>query len=114
MTGADFEALFDLWRAGDEVASAAYFTEDGIFHEAKKEPVVGRKTIAEHWAPFFHGGPEWRMIVHDLYGDPSGTKFTVSYSWDVKLKDGTWAGSPGCALVQTRDGKIAEWREYKA
>ena len=114
MTLADFETMFDLWRAGDETGSAAYFTDDGIFHEAKKEPIVGRATIAAHWAPFFHGGPAWRMIVHDLYGDTAGEKFTVSYTWEIQLKDGSWTGSPGCALVQTRNGKIAEWREYKA
>ena len=66
MTAADFNAMFDLWRAGDETGSAAYFTPDGIFHEAKKEPVAGRDNIAAHWKPFFHGGPEWRMTVHDL------------------------------------------------
>ncbi len=37
-----------------------------------------------------------------------------TYTWEIKLKDGTWASSPGCAIVHTRDGKIAEWREYKA
>jgi limonene-1,2-epoxide hydrolase len=112
VTASDFEAMFDLWRAGDEIGSAAYFTPDGIFHEAKKDPVVGRDTIAAHWKPFFHGGPEWRMTVHDLFGD--GERFAVAYTWEIKLKDGTWTGSPGCAIVKTRDGKIAEWREYKA
>jgi limonene-1,2-epoxide hydrolase len=111
MTVADFENLFALWRAGDEDASAAYFTTDGIFHEAKKEPIVGRDAIAANWKPFFHGGPEWRMTVHDVFGD--GTRFAVAYTWEMKLKDG-WITSPGCAIVHTRDGKIAEWREYKA
>jgi ketosteroid isomerase-like protein len=113
VTGADFETLFALWRAGDETGSAAYFAVDGVFHEAKKEPVVGRDAIAAHWKPFFHGGPEWRMIVHDLFGDSANERFAVSYTWEIKLADGTWTGSPGCALVRTRAGKIAEWREYK-
>ena len=112
MTPADFERMFDLWRAGDEHGSAAYFTADGIFHEAKKEPVRGRDAIAAHWAPFFHGGPEWRMTVHDLFGE--NERYAVVYTWEIKLKDGTWTGSPGVAIVQTRAGKIAEWREYKA
>ena len=107
----DFHRLFDCWRAGDEVASAAYFTADGAFHEAKREPVVGPEAIAAHWAPFFHGGPEWRMIVHDLFG--AGERFAVAYTWEIKTKDGAWNGSPGCAIVHVRDGKIALWREYK-
>jgi len=107
----DFEAMFDLWRAGDETGSAAYFTHDGVFHETGKEPIAGRENIANHWAPFFHGGPEWRMTVHDIFGD--GQQFAVSYTWEIKLKDGTWTGSLGCALVKTQDGKIKEWREFK-
>ena len=112
MTPEDFAALFDLWRAGDEHAAAAYFTPDGVFWEAAREPLAGRERIAAHWGRFFHGGPEWRMIVHRLFGD--GERFAVDYVWEIKGGDGAWSGRPGCALVTTRDGRIAEWREYKA
>ncbi len=111
MTPADFSTLFDLWRAGDETAAAAYFTPDGVFHEAAREPIAGRDAIAAHWAPFFHGGPEWRMTVHDLFG--AGDRYVVDYTWEVKTREGAWAGNPGCAIVHVRDGKIALWREYK-
>ncbi len=111
MTVADLEALFDLWRAGDEHGAAAYFTPDGVFHEAKREPIAGRDAIAAHWAPFFHGGPAWRMTVHDCFGN--GDRFAVDYTWEIRLADGSWAGNPGCAIVHVRDGKIALWREYK-
>jgi limonene-1,2-epoxide hydrolase len=111
VTVADFHALFDLWRAGDEQAAVAYFTPDGVFHEAQKPPIAGRDAIAAHWAPFFHGGPVWRMTVHDLFG--SGERFAVDYTWEIRLGDGSWTGSPGCAIVHVRDGKIAVWREYK-
>jgi hypothetical protein len=80
-------------------------------HEAKREPIAGRAAIAAHWAPFFHGGPAWRMTVHDLFG--GGDRFAVSYIWEVAAPDGTWSGSPGCAIVHVRDGQIALWREYK-
>jgi len=112
MTVSDFEELFALWRAGDETGSAAYFTLDSIYREPKKEPVVGRAAIVAHWKRFFHGGPEWRMTVRDLFGD--GERFAVTYTWEIKLQDGTWSSSPGCAIVHTRDGKISEWREYTA
>jgi limonene-1,2-epoxide hydrolase len=111
VTAADFSTLFDLWRAGDETRSAAYFTSDGIFHEANREPIVGRDAIAAHWAPFFHGGPEWRMTVHDLFG--GGDRYVVDYTWEIKTRTGEWTGNAGCAIVHLRDGKIARWREYK-
>jgi uncharacterized protein (TIGR02246 family) len=112
MTKADFEAMFDYWRAGDERAGAAYFAPDGVFWEAGKEPVAGRDAIAAHWEPFFHGGPAWRLTVHEIIG--AGERFAVDYLWEIRKSDGRWIGSPGCALVRVRDGKIAEWREYKA
>jgi limonene-1,2-epoxide hydrolase len=111
VTPADFEALFARWRAGDAEGSADYFTVDGIFHEAQREPVTGRAAIVAQWAPFFRDGPEWRMTVHELFG--AGERFALTYTWETKGSDGRWSGRPGCAIVHARDGKIAEWREYK-
>jgi ketosteroid isomerase-like protein len=51
------------------------------------------------------------MTVHDLFG--GGDRFAVTYTWEVAAPDGTWSGSPGCAIVHVRDGQIALWREYK-
>jgi limonene-1,2-epoxide hydrolase len=113
MTAADLEALIERWRAGDETAAVAYFASDGVFHEAGREPIVGREAIAAHWAPFFHGGPEWRMTVHEMFGNAGGDRYTVSYTWEIKSADGAWSGKPGCAIVHLHDGKIALWREYK-
>jgi uncharacterized protein (TIGR02246 family) len=111
VTAADFEAMFACWRAGDEHGAAAYFAPDGVFREPQKEPIAGREQIAAHWAPFFHGGPEWRMTVYELFGD--GDHFAVTYTFEIKKSDGSWIENPGCAIVRLRDGKIAEWREYK-
>jgi limonene-1,2-epoxide hydrolase len=111
VSGADFEALFNRWRAGDAEGAAAYFTADGVFHEAQREPVAGRAALVAHWAPYFSAGPEWRMTVHELFGE--GERFAVAYTWETKGPEGRWTGRPGCAIVHTRDGKVARWREYK-
>jgi hypothetical protein len=52
------------------------------------------------------------MTVHDVFGE--GERFAVTYTWEVRAAGGGWSGRPGCAIVRTRGGKIAEWREYKA
>jgi hypothetical protein len=110
MRVADFAAMFNLWRAGDEVASSEYSNADGVYQEAGKEPVVGRDRIAERWGKFFHGGHEWRFNVRDIFG--GGENFAVTYIWEFKSKYGSWDHKPGCALVKARDGNISEWRQY--
>jgi uncharacterized protein (TIGR02246 family) len=112
VTRSDFDALFARWRAGDAEGAVAYFTPDGVFHEAQREPLSGRAALVAHWAPYFRAGPEWRMTVHDVFGE--GERFAVTYTWEVRAAGGGWSGRPGCAIVRTRGGKIAEWREYKA
>jgi uncharacterized protein (TIGR02246 family) len=107
----DFHTLFDHWRAGDEHAAVTFFTPDGVFHEARRPPLAGHAAILAHWTPFFHGGPDWRMNVDDVFG--GGERFAVVYTWEIRATDGSWSGSPGCAIVHVRDGKIALWREYK-
>jgi limonene-1,2-epoxide hydrolase len=108
---ADFERLFERWRAGDAAGAAAFFTPDGVFHEAKREPVVGRDAIVAHWAPFFGGTTAWRMDVHEIIG--TGDRFAVRYTWAIDGGANGWLASPGCAIVHVRDGLIALWREYK-
>lgn len=112
MTPGDFEALFACWRAGDAEGASAYFAPDGVFHEARREPLRGRAAIVAHWASYFATGPQWRMTVHEFFGD--GERFALSYTWETKDPAGAWTGRPGCAIVHVRDGTIAEWREYKA
>jgi hypothetical protein len=112
VTADDLHALIDRWRAGDEEGAVAFFTADGSFHEAGREPLIGRDALLGFWGPFFHGGPPWRMTVHDILGGEP--RFAIVYTWEMGGKDGAWKASDGVAVVDVRDGKIARWREYKA
>lgn len=102
--------LFAAWRALDARAAAALFTSDGTYAEAGKAPLVGRDAMIEHWAPYFAKGPIWRLDIDEVFGD--GTRFAVRYRWSENRTDGKAVERPGCALVRTRAGAVAEYREY--
>lgn len=108
----DFAALFEAWRGGDVAAAIARFAPDGVYHEARGTPILGRAAIAAHWTAYFTAGPPWRIDVGEIFGDPSGERFAVAYVFHIQGKDGVWQARPGCALVRVRDDAITEWREY--
>ena len=112
MKGADLDALFERWRAGDAAGAAAYFAPDAVYREARHAPVTGRAAIAAHWESFFHSGPAWRFTERERFGD--GERVAVTYTWEIRDADGRWQAQPGCAIVRVRDGAIVEWSEYTA
>ena len=105
------ERLFAAWRAGDVAAALRDFTPDAIYHEAGKVPLRGRETIAEHWSAFFTSDRIWRFDVGEIFGDASGERWVVTFTWAMQV-DGAWRERPGCAVVHLRDGAIKQWREY--
>lgn len=114
MSAADFERLVGFWRARDVKGALSLFAPDGVFWEAGKEPLRGREAIAGFWEPFFASGIEWKMDIDEVVADAGGERFAIGYTWSMKGSSGEWKSSPGCALVHTANGTIAQWREYKA
>jgi uncharacterized protein (TIGR02246 family) len=110
VSAADFEELFNRWRAGDAAGAAAFFAPDGVYQETRRAPVAGRAAIAAHWSAFFRGAPPWRFTVDGIFGD--GERFAVTYTWEIGGDGDAWTSRPGCAIVRVRDGAIAAWREY--
>lgn len=110
MSAALLEDLFTAWRALDARRAAALFTADGTYAEAGKPPLVGRDAMIAHWEPFFALGAFWRLDIAEVFGD--GTRFAVRYRWSEDRPDGTNHHHDGCALVHTRSGAVADYREY--
>lgn len=98
-------------RAGDEARAVAHFTEEAVFREPDREPIAGRGAIREHFAKFFHHGPEWRWIVEEIL--EAGDRSTVVYRFAIKDSTGEWREHDGCAIVTFEGKSIAEWREFR-
>jgi ketosteroid isomerase-like protein len=82
------DGLFDAWKKGDALRSAAHFAIEGVYREAGREPIVGRETIVE------------------------GDRAAVRYRFRIEGPASRWRETDGCAFVIFADGTIAEWREY--
>ena len=106
------DGLFDAWRAGDALRSAAYFGVDAAYSEARgAAAIVGRDEIVAHFTRFFRDGPRFAFHVDRTLVD--GEQAAVEYRFSVQRPDGTWHEQPGCAFVRVADGTIAQWREYE-
>jgi limonene-1,2-epoxide hydrolase len=92
--------------------AVALFAADGVYREARREPIVGRDAIAAHWERYFVQGPRWRIDVGEIIADARGERFAIPYVFAVQGPGESWQDRPGCALVRVRNNRITEWREY--
>lgn len=105
------ESVIEAWRQGDAHRACAFFAPDGTFHEAGREPILGRDAIYEHFQRFFRDGPLWRFDVDEVL--VQGDRAAVCYRYAVKGAGGSWRERAGCAIVHAADGLIGLWREYQ-
>ncbi len=104
------DGLFDAWKKGDALRSAAHFAMDGVYREAGREPIVGRDAIVAHFTRFFRDGP--RFEFHPDETIVEGNRAAVRYHFRIADPHDRWRETHGCAFVIFEDGTIAEWREY--
>lgn len=109
---ANGELIIDFckaWSRLDPSELAAYFTEDGVYHNMPATPVEGRDAI-EKFIRGFAGS--WTQTEWDI--------LNLAESGDVvfvERLDRTQAGDksvdlPCTGVFTLRDGKIAVWRDY--
>ncbi|MDE2482390.1 MAG: nuclear transport factor 2 family protein [bacterium] len=105
------EELVAAWQAGDALRASAFFAPDGRYHEAGREPIVGREAIREHFQRFFRDGPPWRFDLETSVVE--GERAAIAYRFALRAQDGQWRTSAGCALAHREGGLLIEWREYQ-
>lgn len=103
------EEFCKAWSRLDPSELAAYFTEDGIYHNMPAGPVEGRDEI-EKFIRGFAGS--WTKTDWDILNLAEAGDVVI-----VERLDCTQAGDKAvdlpCAGVFTlREGKIACWRDY--
>ncbi|UXA12267.1 nuclear transport factor 2 family protein [Mycobacterium sp. SMC-8] len=98
------------WADPDPEELAAYFTEDGVYHNIPMEPAVGRDAI--------------KVFIAEFTGMVDGIDFQVhrqvcsgglvfNERTDVmRFKDGRELPLPVAGVFEIVDGRIASWRDY--
>ena len=105
------EELVAAWQANDALRACAFFAPDGLYHEAGREPILGRDAIFAHFQRFFRDGPPWRFEVDEILAE--GDRAAVGFHFSIKGAAGDWRERAGCALVRRSGGLITQWREYQ-
>ena len=98
----------------DGRAFAALFTEDGVYHDVFYGAFTGRETIAQmvdDW--FYRTAKDFRWVMHDPVSDGKTlyARYTFSYRSTLPEAKGARAMFEGVAIMQLRDGQIAEYHE---
>jgi limonene-1,2-epoxide hydrolase len=92
---------------------AAFFTDDAVYHNIPREPVIGRQNIADNFASFIRPGPpsiegiDFRVINIAANGPVVMTERV-----DVFRLPDTSFELPVMGTFEIIDGKINAWRDY--
>ncbi|MCA1846299.1 MAG: nuclear transport factor 2 family protein, partial [Actinobacteria bacterium] len=104
----------DAVEGKDGAGLAALFTEDGVYHDLFYGAFQGRARIAELIVDrFYETATDFRWDMHNPVCDGSTlyARYTFSYRSLLPEADGARAMFEGVAIMQMRDGLIAEYRE---
>jgi limonene-1,2-epoxide hydrolase len=96
------------------VALAALFTEDGVYHDVFYGSFAGRERIAalvDDW--FYRDAAEfrWDMLRPVSDGRTLYTRYVFSYRSTMPAAEPGRVILEGVAIMQLREGRIAEYRE---
>src|SRR5882757_10824202 len=107
-------AFCDAVERHNGTAFAALFTEDGVYHDVFYGAFAGRAKIAEMIDDrFYRTATDFRWDMHDPVSDGKTLYARYTFSYRSKLPEarGARAMFEGVAIMQLRDGRIAEYHE---
>jgi limonene-1,2-epoxide hydrolase len=111
--------LFAAWETGDVDRVMAWFTPDARFLNAANPDMPGSpKEGSEAIRELIESEMQTRAIriePHRICSGEDGWVFAERTDWmrpTEGVHAGEWVGFPITGVLQVRDGKVAEWREY--
>jgi ketosteroid isomerase-like protein len=113
-TATMLRAFCDAVEQRNGSAFAELFTADGVHHDVFYGPFTGHTKIAEmidDW--FYRTATDFRWDMHTPVsnGHTLYARYTFSYRSTLPEAKGARAMFEGVAIMQLRDGKIAEYHE---
>jgi limonene-1,2-epoxide hydrolase len=101
--------FIEAWSRLDPDELAAFFAEDGVYHNMPAAPVAGRARIRELIAVFIKG---WTATKWDVLNLLSHGDVVIAERLDHTSLGESSVILPCCGVFVLREGKIAIWRDY--
>ena len=102
--------MIAAWKAADWRKVGDLFAEDGVLRSMMIEPVTGRAAIYERIAALGKGAPDGVVLDVSHMGVIDGLVFLERT--DRFVYNGHPGAVPVVGVLDIRDGKVREWREY--
>lgn len=97
------------WSNLDPAELAAYFTEDGCYHNMPIDPVSGREAV-EQFITNFAGG--WSETRWDILNIVEQGDIVICERLDRTRSPAGNVDLPCVGVFEMSDGKIRVWRDY--
>ena len=102
--------MIAAWKAADWRKVADLFAEKGVLRSMMIEPVLGREAIFERVSALGKGAPGGVLLDVAHMGAIDGLVFIERT--DRFVYNGHAGSTPVVGVLDIRDGKVQEWREY--
>ena len=102
--------MIAAWKTADWRKVADLFAEKGVLRSMMIEPVVGREAVFERVSALGRGAPGGVLLDVAHMGVIDGLVFIERT--DRFVYNGHAGSTPVVGVLDIRDGKVQEWREY--
>lgn len=106
---AHIREFIEAWPRMDPAELAAYFTEDGVYHNIPIEPVAGRQNVERFIAAFVKN---WTATNWDIVSLAADGDTVIAERVDHIHAGDKSVDLPCVGVFQMQDGKIKVWRDY--
>jgi limonene-1,2-epoxide hydrolase len=101
--------FIEAWSRLDPGELAAYFAEDGVYHNMPMGPVSGRANVEELIRGFT---ASWSETTWDVVNVVSSGDLVIAERLDRTRAGDKSADLPCVGVFELEDGKIKTWRDY--
>ncbi len=97
------------WSRLDADELAAYFSEDGVYHNMPMQPVKGRENVRRLIQGFLS---TWTRTEWEIRNLVSAGNVVIAERIDRTRAGAKAVDLPCTGVFELADGKIKEWRDY--
>lgn len=97
------------WSKLDADELAAYFTEDGVYHNMPIAPISGQAQLRAFIAAFL---ANWTATNWEILNLQSAGDIVIAERIDRTMIGDKAVNLPCCGVFEMQGGKIRAWRDY--